>query len=75
MMLAFLSRLRRAWFPTDYEQFSDGTRFAQEHFAGCETEAEADMLYEALPLEPGDSFDNGVRAHYRVLCAKLRKQE
>lgn len=70
--MQIFSRLRRRWFPTKEERFDDGLAFARKHFAGCQTEAEVEMLFEGLPIDRSDPFDDAVTAYYLVRCRELR---
>lgn len=67
-MKLWLRNLRRRWAPSPEERYEDGENFAVKHFASCSTEDEADMLFDALPLEPNDPFDAAIASHYRKLC-------
>lgn len=63
--------IRKAMFPTPEERFEAGFKYGQEHFAGATTFDALDMLYDALPIESGDKFDEGVKAAYRERNTKL----
>lgn len=61
----------RRMFPTREERYSQGLRFAERHFQGCKTSDELDMLFEHLPLDNNDPFDQAVRDYYRELYPKF----
>lgn len=70
-MQNIFTAIRKAMFPTPEERFDAGFKYGQEHFAGATTFDALDMLYDALPIESGDKFDEGVKAAYRERNTKL----
>lgn len=70
-MKNIFTTIRKAMFPTPEERFEAGLKFGREHFAQATTFDALDMLFDDMPLEPGDQFDEGVKAAYRERNTKL----